>query len=413
MSVDYEKLASDVDQQAKGEKQAAGKPEKGDDGGSADSLGAQGEKSKQLQRKDDAPEGGNLGIATEDTRGADVPEYADKRSERREEGKRNNTDSDARNAYQTDYDRREESSNAEKRSSPENGAVEATGDLQGAYASPSEERGVYSPPRKAGTHAEDGSIIEAKDLKQEEEEDSENGEGAEKEEDEQALPKVPEIPEPEEEESAEKPPPLDGPYEYTDSDGHTFSMEYKEGVLDGPFAEVDAEKKPVIEGTFKAGKKDGVWKIYQDGVLQAETSFADDELEGVTKTYSAKDILATETTFAKGEREGSFCSYQADGTTPAVEGTFEKGAISGPLTSYDVHGQVIMTAMYKEGQMNGPMKSFYTDEKPGALLSSAEYVDGRKQGEEHMFYASGAPLSTGKYNNGQPIGKLEIFPDSP
>jgi hypothetical protein len=99
--------------------------------------------------------------------------------------------------------------------------------------------------------------------------------------------------------------------------------------LDGPFLLRDASRPDLPEqlGTYRNGKKQGVWQSYQDGVLI--------HLE----TYDAN------------LNDGPDLAWWPSTGRPEHTGNYRRGAPHGSWVSYDEDGRLAGTATYSEGRL--------------------------------------------------------------
>jgi hypothetical protein len=109
-----------------------------------------------------------------------------------------------------------------------------------------------------------------------------------------------------------------------------WERHYSHGLLDGPSREW---RQGVIysEGSYKAGKLDGLWKGYSDGgVLSSEQNYKAGKFDGTQKYYYSSGQLKREETYANGEWAGYRIEYTSDGKKETEwKGTVSGGKFSG------------------------------------------------------------------------------------
>jgi len=83
----------------------------------------------------------------------------------------------------------------------------------------------------------------------------------------------------------------------------------------------------LYQGSFKDGKKDGLWVEYHDnGQLQEEGTYKDGKMDGPWVSYWDNGQLGSKGTWKDGKREGPWVGYHKDGTVDAyLTGTFKDG----------------------------------------------------------------------------------------
>ncbi|MEM9896284.1 MAG: hypothetical protein AAF789_07930 [Bacteroidota bacterium] len=60
---------------------------------------------------------------------------------------------------------------------------------------------------------------------------------------------------------------------------------YMGRLLDGPYHEIDQEKKPVVVGMYRKGLKHNKWLYYDDGALRESMEYCKGERHGLQKAY--------------------------------------------------------------------------------------------------------------------------------
>ncbi len=81
----------------------------------------------------------------------------------------------------------------------------------------------------------------------------------------------------------------------------------------GPYVSYDEAGKVSEEGQFKNGKRDGLWKLYVDGVLWCEKSMKVGVEHGMTKTYFPNGNLMKEVPYVSGHVQGTYRQYDENG----------------------------------------------------------------------------------------------------
>ena len=101
--------------------------------------------------------------------------------------------------------------------------------------------------------------------------------------------------------------------EYSDSGTVISKGEYVDGLEEGPWVYQLGDIK--MEGSYKEGKRDGVWKYYYDnGNLNFEGKFLDDNSDGKHIFYWDNGKVKEEGFYIMGKREGDWYRYDYDGT---------------------------------------------------------------------------------------------------
>jgi uncharacterized protein len=126
----------------------------------------------------------------------------------------------------------------------------------------------------------------------------------------------------------------------------------------------DLDNKVLISGAFDKGLRHGKWKyIFASGQLKIESDYNKGEQEGLNKTYTKYGTLA------------SVSHYRRD-------------TLQGRNDVFDTRS-LRKTYSYRNGELNGPYKTFYSD---GKLESKGFYVDGDLYDKRRTYSQNGKLL---------------------
>jgi antitoxin component YwqK of YwqJK toxin-antitoxin module len=124
------------------------------------------------------------------------------------------------------------------------------------------------------------------------------------------------------------------------------------GERDGVYQELTATKKVVVEGHYSGGIKHGSWKEWTpEGVPLVDKTWKFGKLDGPWKKY-VDGKVAVETTYKAGKVDGAYTEYRAG--KKSLTGQFADDRRDGTWTTYDANGNVMATATYKAGVLDGP-----------------------------------------------------------
>jgi len=91
---------------------------------------------------------------------------------------------------------------------------------------------------------------------------------------------------------------------------------------------VDTMNHIKISGYFLNGKKNGVWREYENGRLQYLKTYINDKLDGLYQNFSmAGDGVVFEGYYVNGHKEGDWCTLGSDGFADRVEVYNKKGVV--------------------------------------------------------------------------------------
>ncbi|UTW66311.1 tetratricopeptide repeat protein [bacterium SCSIO 12643] len=159
----------------------------------------------------------------------------------------------------------------------------------------------------------------------------------------------------------------------------------------------DGTQKAV--GVYQPGDigKNGIWKFYdKNGVLSSESSYANGEINGKSKSFYSNGKKYSTTKYVDGLANGLYVQYYKHGQV-AMQGNYIDDLEEGQWISYLSDGTVSSELFYIKGELNGPQKYFNVD---GSLDFIDYYKDGVNTAFE-LFDTTGASYQ-----------KVTITPDS-
>ena len=137
------------------------------------------------------------------------------------------------------------------------------------------------------------------------------------------------------------------------------------------------------EGTFKEGRKDGVYILYySDGVrVKKETPYKDGKLNGVVKSYYTDGKLEKEKGYAMSVEHGVERSYEYENGDLTSARNYVNGRQHGLQISNITSnvGNFVLTETFENGKRIGPFSEIFTN---GNIRKKGQYnLAGRKDGE--------------------------------
>jgi antitoxin component YwqK of YwqJK toxin-antitoxin module len=179
----------------------------------------------------------------------------------------------------------------------------------------------------------------------------------------------------------------------------------------------------------KNGKKQGVWKKYENGRMVYEGQFKDDVPYGTFKYYHENGKLKSVTEFQQGVHkvkttiyhengrkasEGAYIDQLKDGewryysnqdTLIKVE-HYKAGDRDGLWQTYSTSGVLLEECNYLNNKRNGLYKTYYLN---GIVSYEADYVAGKTNGKSSSYYPNGQVSTTGNYHNGWRDGEWNSY----
>lgn len=160
-----------------------------------------------------------------------------------------------------------------------------------------------------------------------------------------------------------------------------------------------------INVTDKNGKKQGVWKKYEQGKLVYEGQFKDDVPYGTFKYYHANGKLKSTTDFEQGVHKVRTVIYHENGKK-ASEGVYVDQQKDGEWRYYSDKDTLIKEENYRLGKRNGLWKTYST---AGVLLEECNYLNDKRDGIYKTYYLNGNVSLEENFVAGKTNGKSTAY----
>ena len=119
----------------------------------------------------------------------------------------------------------------------------------------------------------------------------------------------------------------------------------------GDVSKSDNFGKTLLKGTYKNGKKDGLWTEWdENGQKKSEGKFEDDKKDDLWKDYYENGQLQEEGHYKEGKYEGLWIRYFDNGIL-SIKGNYKDDKQDGFWKSYYDNGQLKYEWNYKEGEL--------------------------------------------------------------
>ena len=202
---------------------------------------------------------------------------------------------------------------------------------------------------------------------------------------------------------------------------------YKDGDLDGSFITYYLNGNKKIEKSMTAGKNDGYYtEYYFNGQKESEGWIVNGQLQGDWAYYDELGKLTTKAYYLNGDLDGykevfnpagkkvseekyyvgwldRLTQYDTTGNVIAID-SFPKG--SGKYTLVYPNGKLMTQGTYKNGDLDGPHKTFYFD---GSVESSYFYNRGLLDSTYVLYRYGGIKESEGRYHQGNKTGTWKFY----
>jgi uncharacterized protein len=181
---------------------------------------------------------------------------------------------------------------------------------------------------------------------------------------------------------------------------------YKGGLLDSNYIGYDYHNVKMMEGQYKAGKKTGEWKYYNnEGRLESTTIYADDELNGSKHFFGDDNKIYGEINYRNDERQGSATNADPDGSLLYTV-WYNEGNVLG-YSYLDKDGKPIPEILADHGKLK--LESFFQNGRPSR---KCQYNDYTLNGSDILYFANGKMRSQDSLEYGIFEGlKKEYYPN--
>lgn len=136
-------------------------------------------------------------------------------------------------------------------------------------------------------------------------------------------------------------------------------------------------------------------EYYPNGVIKSKINLKNGLKDGVALYYDNKGRLISKTEYKDDLKNGKLINYNAETGHPILEANFKDDIQSGLVTQYYLEGMLFRESYYKEGRLNGIIKTYWPDGKIKA---------------ENKYYMGSPGLGLMEYDkNGKPIEQPELI----
>ncbi len=166
----------------------------------------------------------------------------------------------------------------------------------------------------------------------------------------------------------------------------------------------------ISQGFMLNGKKDGVWRSYQDdkGKLTKLEEYSNGILNGVSITVHINGSVTSDATFLNNKLNGQRTAMSNYGNVKVIE-TYHDSILDGRKRMYYDNGTLQEDGNWKNAQKDGPFKWYRSD---GTLSLENTYVSGVLQGPSKEYDEKGRIKRIGQYLNYNEAGEWQEFKDS-
>lgn len=162
--------------------------------------------------------------------------------------------------------------------------------------------------------------------------------------------------------------------------------EFENGMYNGLYRHFK-NNKLTEEGTYKEGRKDGLFKYYtSSGKLREEKPYMEGKINGIVKSYYLNGKLEKEKGYKMSEEHGvdKYWEYNDGDCRLTRDNNYKDGIPDGrqwSVISSNANG-FIKECFYKEGRLDGKYSEIYTEGKGlNKIRQKGEYRNGEQVGK--------------------------------
>ncbi|WP_445716731.1 tetratricopeptide repeat protein, partial [Flavobacterium sp.] len=127
--------------------------------------------------------------------------------------------------------------------------------------------------------------------------------------------------------------------------------------------------KPFISGPIVDNKKEGKFKLFgENGNLEGELFFKNDELDGLQIYYDEKGNVEMEKTFSNGKLNGEKKEYYPNGNISVIE-KYKDDVLDGLSSTYHVNGGKNCELNFINGERDGALTCYYPNGTKSSLVT--------------------------------------------
>lgn len=155
-----------------------------------------------------------------------------------------------------------------------------------------------------------------------------------------------------------------------------FQNSYSQHLSTAPDYSSEAHKIQTEVGEVVNGKQNGLWCLYENGILQRESHYVHGVANGRWIWYYPNGSIETVATYQMGYKKGPQVSYFENGHR-ASDGHYEGEDRDGLWCDYAPDDPSYTLSTYKKGQLDGNYKKY---DKDGILREEGYFKNNVKSG---------------------------------
>ncbi len=204
--------------------------------------------------------------------------------------------------------------------------------------------------------------------------------------------------------------PLSGQHRIIDGYRSEYVLaDFAEGLYNGSY-EHYRHNKLREKGSYKEGRRDGVWTEYNsDGTSpKSERHFKEGKLNGIQKTFYTDGKLESEKGYKMGAEDGPERRWEYQTGKQTVDANFKDNHPEGKQTRHISSniGDYVQVSHYQNGKQTGEYSETWPN---GVVRTAGKYKEGQKDGRWIQNRKDGKPQSENTYKAGELNGESRTF----
>jgi antitoxin component YwqK of YwqJK toxin-antitoxin module len=154
------------------------------------------------------------------------------------------------------------------------------------------------------------------------------------------------------------------------------------------------------EGSYKNGKKDGLWNTWRtNSQIKVEVNYKDGKRDGFFTEYYDNGQKREEGSYKNGKVEGIW-SHWYDNNQKKEEANYKDSKRDGLLILWNKNGQKVYEVNYRDGKVDGVWSHWHKN----GQKEEVNYKDGKKDGLRTLWHKNGQKMYEGNYRYGKAEG---------
>ena len=179
------------------------------------------------------------------------------------------------------------------------------------------------------------------------------------------------------------------------------------GKKQGKWIRTDSAGKKVYEGTFTDDHPTGVFNYYYgDGILKATLDYRNNGRIAYASLFNDKGKLIARGKYTNGIKDSLWTYFSEYDGKPVSDESYLNGRKEGVEHIFYAGKGVSEIITWKDGKREGPWEQYYPD---GKFKMKCAYREDLKQGPYGFYENDGSQTISGEYSDGLSEGKWQYF----